>query len=101
MDMAIQGMKPAFGFLLGTAIERPLQGSDLVQRTATRSCGAFLPADGTSRYGTHPGPSVFANRIDEAGALRSQRVVLSRRSALLRPPPTASGQPAISRFCRL
>lgn len=101
VDMAIHGMKPAFGLLLGTAVKRPLQGSDLVQRTTARSCGHFLPADGTSRNGTQPGPSLFANRIDEAGALRSQRVLLSRRSPLLRPPPTASRQPAISRFCRL
>lgn len=90
VDMAKQGVKLAFGFLLGTAVERPLQGSDLVQRTAARSRGAYLPADGTSRNGTHPDPSLFANRIDEAGALRSHRVVLSRQSSLLRPPTTAS-----------
>ena len=47
VDVAIQGMEPAFGFLLGTAVKRPLQGSDLVQRTAVRSCDAFLPADGS------------------------------------------------------
>lgn len=71
VDVAIQGMEPSFGFLLGTTVERPLQGSDLVQRPATRSCGAFLPADGSSRFGTHPGTSLFVSRIDEAGALRS------------------------------
>ena len=39
--------------------------------------------------------------IDEAGALRSRRVVLSRPSSLLRPPPTPSRPPATSRDHRL
>src|SRR5215469_14995595 len=37
----------------------------------------------------------------EAGALRSDRVVLSRPSSLLRPPPTPSRLPTLSRCCRL
>jgi hypothetical protein len=95
VDVAIQGVEASFGFLLGTAVERPLQGSDLVQRTATRSGGAVLPAGGPSRYGTHPDPSLFADRIDEAGALRSRWVVLSRRSALLRPLRLPLGSPPL------
>jgi hypothetical protein len=39
--------------------------------------------------------------MDEAGVLRSGRVVLSRPSALLRPPPTPSRPPAVSRHLRL
>src|SRR5439155_13759027 len=101
IDVAVQGMEPAFGFLLGTAVQRPLQGTDLVHRPVVTYCDAFLPAGGTSRTGTHPGTSSHAARIDEAGVLRSGRVMLSRPSALLRPPPTASRQPATSRLHRL
>ena len=43
--------------------------------------------------GTHPTSSLTVTRIDEAGALRSDRVVLSRPSSLLRPPPTPSRPP--------
>jgi hypothetical protein len=53
-DVAVQGMEPTLGILLGTAVERPLQGTDLVQRPAVRSRDAFLPAGGISRFGTHP-----------------------------------------------
>src|SRR5687768_10652301 len=41
--------------------------------------------------------SLPSSCIDEAGALGSGRVVLSRPSSLLRPPPTPSRPPATSR----
>ena len=93
-DIVKQSMEPAFGILLGTAVKHALQGTNLVH--AHRRWLTELADNGT-----HPGPSLLRECIDEAGALRSRRVVLSRRSALLRPPPTASRPPAISRVRRL
>ncbi len=66
------------------------KGSDLVHRLGF--------ADGPSRLlGTHQGPAPSSRCTGEVGALRSGRVVLSRPSSLLRPPPTSSRPPATSR----
>ena len=83
-------MEATCRILLGTAVEHALEGSDGVQ--------AFGLSDGPSRVlGTHQRSSQPSSCIDEAGALRSERVVLSRPSSLLRPPPTPSRLPATSR----
>jgi hypothetical protein len=47
--------------------------------------------------GHSPDPLPVRSCAGEAGALRSGRVVLSRPSSLLRPPPTPSSPPATSR----
>src|SRR6266545_6257574 len=59
------------------------------------SLSAFL-AD-LALIGHSPDPLPVRPCAGEAGALRSGRVVLSRPSSLLRPPPTPSRRPATSR----
>ena len=78
-DLVAEGVEASGGFLLGTAIEHTLKGSDRVH--------AFGVADGSSRvFGTHQGSSTTSQCTGEAGALRSDRVVLSRPSALTTAP---------------
>jgi hypothetical protein len=79
-------MEAALRFLLGAAVEHALESTDPVH--------AHGAADGPSLcLGTHQSPSLPSSCVDEARALRSRRVVLSRRSSLLRPAPTASRPP--------
>jgi hypothetical protein len=93
-DLVKQGVKPTHPILLGTAIKHALEGSNAIPANGR--------TDGASRKpGTHQRPSRPSTCTDEAGALRSDRVVLSRPSPLLRPPLTPSRLPATSRFCRL
>ncbi len=93
-DLVVEGVEASGGILLGTAIEHALKGSDRVH--------AFGVADGSSRvFGTHQGSSPSSQCTGEAGALRSGRVMLSRPSSLLRPPPTSSRLPGTSRVRRL
>jgi site-specific DNA recombinase len=86
IELVEQGVEPSGGTQLGRTVELVLELLNL----------GLL--DGVvSPDGIHPlvPPS---QACDEVGALRSNRVVLSRPSSLLRPPPTASRPPAISRL---
>src|SRR6266536_144513 len=90
-DLVVEGMEASPWILLGTAIQHALESSNPID--------AFGVADGPSRsLGTHQSPSTPSSCIGEVGALRSSRVVLSRPSPLLRPPPNPSRPPATSRF---
>src|SRR5688572_30794298 len=92
-DLVKQSVETAVPILLSTAVEHALESTNAIH--------AIGAADGPSlQIGTHRVPLVLPC-IDEARALRSRRVVLSRRSALLRPAPTASRPPATSRDRRL
>src|SRR6266536_2114069 len=89
-----EGVETSVRFLLGTAIQHALKGSNLVHLVGF--------ADGSSReIGTHQGSSTSSQCTSEVGALRSDRVLLSQPSSLLRPPPTSSRPPATSRDHRL
>ena len=83
MDLVVERMEPSVGRSLGCPVERALKLNDLVS-------GGHSPA------GTHR-PVPPTTRMHDAGALRSGRVMLSRPSALLRPPPTPSRHRPTSR----
>src|SRR5215218_2219962 len=86
MDLVVKRVEPSPGIGLGRPVKRALQFSDPV----------YFGGPSHDR-GTHqalPCPS----RVNEAAALPSPAVVLSARlKAVLRPPPTPSRHPAISR----
>lgn len=88
-DVAVHRVETTTGIRLGTAIQHALQ--------STRGIQTIGLSDGPSPKGTHQLASLTTTCTDEAGALRSSRVVLSRPSPLLRPPPTPSRPPATSR----
>ena len=68
-DLVEQGMETTIPVLLGTAVEHALESTNPVH--------AISAADGSSRsLGTHQSPSLLPSCIDEAGALRSGRVLL-------------------------
>ena len=93
-DLVVDSVETSAWILLGAAIQHALKGSNLVHLVGF--------ADGSSRsLGTHQGPSASSSCTGEVGVLRSDRVVLSRPSSLLRPPPTSSRPPATSRDHRL
>ncbi len=93
-ELVVEGMEPTLWFLLGTAVEHALEGSNGVQ--------AIGLSDGPSRLlGTHQRSSPPSSCTGEAGALRSGWVVLSQPSSLLRPPPTPSRLSVTSRGHRL
>ena len=74
-------METTVSILLGTAVKHALKGTNPIHTNRA--------ADGPSRSsGTHQRLLSFFACIDEVRALRSWRVMLSRRSALLRPAPT-------------
>src|ERR671912_2576521 len=93
-DLVEQGMEAAMRLLLGTAVQHTLQGTGWVQAIGPR--GGPSPHTGTHRS------SPSSTHVDEAGALPSGRVVLSR--AVWRyydPLRLPGGHPPLPGGCRL
>ncbi len=89
-ELVVKSVEPTLPILLGAAVQHALESRNLVH--------AFGVADGPSRsLSTRQSSSPPSQCTGEAGALRSRRVLLSRLSSLLRPPPTPSRPPTTSR----